>query len=1078
MKKRLMSVLLTASMIAAMPYVSAAEIDTQPEFKEAESFEEISLETLTEDEIPNEVLPIELSEPDQTKSDRFIIKYKNFDNRLRYESSEVSSYSIQSVSDIVDAKKVSVISEDSVNDKDFAEMQSIQLTEKVDIEGFISRVMAEEVNTIEYIQPDYMIDLSSWGEEYNNSNVAENKTVFEETEQPLSAEKDLIEMAAEHLPSYASEEIKSETEVREEEGTIVALIDTGVDINHTALTGHIYTNENDNNADEDGNGYCGDVNGWDFFNNIPNVYNQDLGLEQAHGTHIAGIIADTAPNAKILPLKVFEGGTAYTSDIIEAINYAESMGAKIVNCSWGCTDENMALKEAMEQSQMTFVCAAGNNRLNLNETPIYPASYELDNVVSVTSVNADGGLSYFSNYGNVDIAALGRDVEGIFPENETGVLSGTSISAGYVSGALASVYTTGEETANRMFSSADKLLNLQETVTDGRRLNLENLLNNVSITEVTDINPTEDFNTEGYIRTPEASWELFSVLDNVSVKAGNEYIAVLKEDGSVWTWGRNNYGQLGNGTFTNTTTPQQVASISGIKEIAAGDTHMLARTTSGNVYAWGRNYRGCLGNGTSSNSNVPVLMLNSSNAIKIAAGGNVSYVLKDTYELYACGDNCWGQLGDGTTISKSTLTHVDLPEDVVDVSGAAGASYAITGEGRLYSWGHNGYGRLGDGTTDDRPEPMAVIDSGVKEVSMGFFTAMALKEDGSVYQWGYGTTAEPSVISGISGCNKVISSRQAQFIKQGNKIKSTGNNTNGALGVGDTAWRNSWVNITGEFVDFDISEYWGVAIGTNGCIYTWGIRNADTGDYVTAPEKLSDKINDFAADEIENATVTSLGETKGNLISSEDVDYYKFTPTTTGIYSIYSISDIDLICKVYTKGTDGSYTQKFSNDDGYGIMGGGSHDFYLSKPLTAGTEYYIYVYPYNANYSGEYKMYIRKEGNSTALSFSGDVGVEKNIFLNVRNISTFSNRTITITYDSSKLELIDGCLFNPNANLTAGVVSGTNVTIVSAKPGEIVFKMSYSIPSGRKLTGTVNILKFKSLVNGYKTISYKLNDLS
>ena len=107
-----------------------------------------------------------------------------------------------------------------------------------------------------------------------------------------------------------------------------------------------------------------------------------------------------------MPLKVFENGTAYTSDIIEAINYAEENGASIVNCSWGCTEENLALKETMENSDMTFVCAVGNNRLNLIETPIYPACYDLDNIISVTSVNNDGGLSYFSNYGDVDISAL------------------------------------------------------------------------------------------------------------------------------------------------------------------------------------------------------------------------------------------------------------------------------------------------------------------------------------------------------------------------------------------------------------------------------------------------------------------------------------------------------------------------------------------------------------------------------------------------------------------------------------------------------------------------------------------------
>ncbi|MDO5398734.1 MAG: S8 family serine peptidase [bacterium] len=1079
MKKKVILMLLAVSMLGITPYVSAeeADVDVMTEMEETDGFEDVSLETFSEDEEPQEILPVEFSEPDPNKSDRFIIKYKRDSASLISNQLEISSYSVQSVADITDAEAASVIGADDVINEETSEMQSIQLEEKVDIEEFVNNVMAEDSDNIEYIQPDYMIDLSALTENDNN-NIAENKEASEEDEQTPYLKTDLIEKTVDPSPASISIDIKENTTAEEETGTIVALIDTGIDINHAALTGHIYTNEYDNSADEDGNGYLGDINGWDFYNNTPNVYNSDFGLEQAHGTHIAGIIADTAPDAKILPLKVFEHGTAYTSDIIEAIHYAESMGAKIANCSWGCTDENAALKEAMEQSQMTFVCAVGNNRLNLNETPIYPACYELDNIVSVTSVNVDGGLSYFSNYGNVDIAALGRDVEGIFPENETGTLSGTSISAGYVTGALASAYTTGEETVNRMFSSADKLMNLQETVTDGRRLNLENLLNNVSVTEVTDTNPEEDFNTEGYTRTPEASWELFSSLDNVSITAGKEYIAVLKADGSVWTWGKNNYGQLGLGNYTNTTNPQQVPNLTGISQISAGTYHMMAVNTSGQAYAWGYNVEGCLGNGTKTNSTVPVKMLNASNTSAVYGGEKVSFVINKNGELFVCGQNYSGEQCDNTQNVQTVLHKVSISERVKMADGEYGSCMAVTEDGKLYTWGSNYYGKLGNGQEENNCVPQLVIDSGIVEADMGTFNAMARSEDGKVYFWGYSSNNYPTLLNDISGATKIIAGRQQEYIMLDTTVKGRGPNANGSLGVGDTSWHSSWTSVTGDFKDIAIREYWGAAIGTNGCIYTWGIRNADTGEYVTAPEKLSDKINDFAADEIENATVASLGETKGNLISEEDVDYYKFTPTTTGIYSIYSISEIDLVCKVYTKEMDGSFAQKFSNDDGYGIMGGCSRDFYLSKPLTAGTEYYIYVYPYGSNYSGEYTMYIRREGSSTAVSISGDAGVEKNIFMNVRNISSFSNRTITITYDSSKLELVDGCLFNPNANLTAGVVSGTNVTIVSAKPGEIVFKMSYSIPSGRKLTGTVNILKFKSLVSGYKTISYKLNDLS
>lgn len=1071
MKRKLISTLVAVSMLSTLPCVSAAELDMQPETEEFQDFEEISLETLAEDEMPHEILPAEISEPDPTKSDRFIIKYKNDRNESISEASKIASYSVQSVSEVADSATLSKAN--AVMDESILTMQSVQLTEKVDIDDFVNHVMTEESDNIEYVQPDYTIDLSALEEKDGNNtgnNVTEtdNSVNIAEAEQTYSPEKDSVKTMTEAASAVVLEDAETENLSDEEQETIVALIDTGVDINHTALADHIYINESDNNNDDDGNGYLGDINGWDFFNNTPNVYNSDFGLEQAHGTHIAGIIAGTAPNAKILPLKVFEHGTAYTSDIIEAIHYAESMGAKIVNCSWGCTDENMALKEAVEQSQMTFVCAVGNNRLNLNETPIYPASYDLDNVVSVTSVNADGGLSYFSNYGNVDIAALGRDVEGIFPENETGVLSGTSISAGYVSGALASVYTTGEETANRMFSSADKLLNLQETVTDGRRLNLENLLNNVSITEVTDINPTEDFNTEGYTRTPEASWELFSELDNVSVKTGNEYIAVLKEDGSVWTWGMNCYGQLGLGNYTNTTVPKQVPSISGVVEIAAGPDHMLVRKSDGTVYGWGRNYNGALGTSASGTSTVPVKMLNVNDAKRICAGANVSYIIKGDYELYSSGANEYGQMGDGTTVPKSVLTKVNISEKVVSVDAIMAGAAAVTENGCVYTWGYNNYGRLGDGTTENRTTPQLILDDHIVDVSVGFFNMMALTNDGRVYEWSVDDYKKPVIMSGYSGCNKVVVGRQAQFIKQGNKIKVIGNNAYGSLGVGDTVWHNSWTDITGEFVDFDISEYWGAAIGTNGCIYTWGVRNIDTKEYVTAPEKLSDKINDFAADEIENATTTSLGETKGNLISTTDKDYYKFRPASTGSYSIYSISDIDLVCKIYTKSSDGTYKQEFSNDDAMGMVSPNNRDFYLSKTLTANTDYYIYIYPYGSNdYTNKtYTMYIKKESNGISTSYTLKAGKYNDIYLTVRNITSLSDRTFTITYDASKMQLIDASLLSFKKETAPGSIPGTGITVVSNSPGKITFKFTKNTVSGKKFTGTLNIIRFKALVNG------------
>lgn len=522
------------------------------------------------EEIQLEALP-EFTAPDDSKAERFIVKYKR--NEPAAARAELSA-DLSRAYDVRSVQKVDFTAERGIgffSTERAEEIQIIELNEAVDIEDFTSDINSEY--RVEYVQPDYKLDLSS--------------------ENIISAEEMVL--------TDIEEEIAEENEYNYAQ-TIVAVIDTGIDIENESLQEHIYCNTEEQGNDEDGNGYEGDINGWDFYNNSPEVYDSELGLDQAHGTHISGVIADTALNAKILPLKVFENGTAYTSDIIEAIQYAGMMGAAVVNCSWGCTEENRALEEAMEGSDMIFVCAAGNNRLDLNETPIYPACYDLDNIISVTSVNDDGGLSYFSNYGNVDIAARGRNIESCFPEGESGVLTGTSISAAFVSGALARVYTDAEETIERLYNTSDKLLNLQDYVDGGRKLNLDSLASNMENNDIIDVHPAEDFNSEGYSRTPEESWELFSALENVVVECSPNFRMVLKANGTVWTWGKNNNGQLGVGNYVTTTVPQQIPSLSGVVEIAADNEHAVARTNDNCAYTWGSNAHGCLGIGSTTRS--------------------------------------------------------------------------------------------------------------------------------------------------------------------------------------------------------------------------------------------------------------------------------------------------------------------------------------------------------------------------------------------------------------------------------------------------------------------------------------------
>ncbi|MGB1651761.1 MAG: S8 family peptidase, partial [Acidimicrobiales bacterium] len=206
---------------------------------------------------------------------------------------------------------------------------------------------------------------------------------------------------------------------------IVAVIDSGIDPNHPDLLDAIWINPGeiaDNGIDDDNNGFIDDTYGWDFTGEYDNTP-QD---EHGHGTHVAGTIAATrnnaegiagvANNVKIMTLRFLDKqGNGITSWAINALEYAVANGAAISNNSWGGGPYETPLYNAIAQAGNTghlFVAAAGNSGNNSDSYPMYPAAYNLPNILSVAAINSTGGLAGFSNYGinTVDIAAPGVNI--------------------------------------------------------------------------------------------------------------------------------------------------------------------------------------------------------------------------------------------------------------------------------------------------------------------------------------------------------------------------------------------------------------------------------------------------------------------------------------------------------------------------------------------------------------------------------------------------------------------------------------------------------------------------------------------
>lgn len=211
--------------------------------------------------------------------------------------------------------------------------------------------------------------------------------------------------------------------------TVVAVIDSGADYEHPDLAANIWSNPAEiagDGIDNDGNGYIDDTLGWDFIFDNGKPIDAD-----GHGTHVTGIIAAVGNNsrgvsgvcwdARIMVLRAFDAvGIGTVADVIEAMQYARLNGAKVINASYADTSFSQAEQDAinaLNSAGILVVAAAGNESTDNDQTPSYPASYDLPNIIAVTATNQTDSLAGFSNYGlqTVHVAAPGVDIISTYP---------------------------------------------------------------------------------------------------------------------------------------------------------------------------------------------------------------------------------------------------------------------------------------------------------------------------------------------------------------------------------------------------------------------------------------------------------------------------------------------------------------------------------------------------------------------------------------------------------------------------------------------------------------------------------------
>ena len=214
------------------------------------------------------------------------------------------------------------------------------------------------------------------------------------------------------------------------DNVVIAVIDSGIAYNHPDFADNIWTNTAEINGepfvDDDNNGYVDDFYGWDFIDD--DGYPLDL---NRHGTYVAGIIAAQGNNAegvtgvmwdaKLMPVRFLGlSGSGTTFTAIAAIKYAYDNGARIINCSWGGGEYSQALKDTIDQyaQHALFIFAAGNNGMDLDTHPVYPASFNSPNIISVAATDNLDKLASYSDYGatSVDIAAPGDNIYSTYPQ--------------------------------------------------------------------------------------------------------------------------------------------------------------------------------------------------------------------------------------------------------------------------------------------------------------------------------------------------------------------------------------------------------------------------------------------------------------------------------------------------------------------------------------------------------------------------------------------------------------------------------------------------------------------------------------